>query len=81
MTRRLLAILAVCALALSTMGASCGKRPPVVPPALTCPAGKHLVDGACVPDPPPTCPAGQHLEAGVCVLDVVSPLTCPAGPG
>ena len=69
-----------------------GTTGPTTPRTLTCPAGFHLENGACVPDAattvvqPPvnkSCGPGYHEQNGVCVPDsvVIPPttLTCPAG--
>ena len=61
---------------------------PVTPRTLTCPAGFHLENGACVLDtttvvkPPVTgggCGPGYHEQNGICVPDVVIDNSCPAG--
>jgi hypothetical protein len=61
---------------------------PVTPRTLTCPAGFHLENGACIPDvattvvQPPvnkSCGPGYHEQNGVCVPDVTIDNSCPVG--
>jgi len=65
-----------------------GTPDPYVPRTLTCPAGFHLENGACVLDaatvvkPPVTgggCGPGYHEQNGVCVPDIVLDNSCPVG--
>ena len=65
-----------------------GTPDPYVPRTLTCPAGFHLENGACVLDtttvvkPPITgggCGPGYHEQNGICVPDVVVDNSCPVG--
>ena len=65
-----------------------GTPDPYVPRTLTCPAGFHLENGACVLDtttvvkPPVTgggCGPGYHEQNGICVPDVVIDNSCPVG--